>query len=98
MGTIDHQAAAVANAEAIEAWDSPLFDRFLRYRHVFVAGLSHYGDEAIRLNPPPVGARVLDVGSGFGDMTTQLAELVGDVIAPASTWIVSALAPVDTAL
>ncbi len=26
-----------ANAEAIEAWDGPLFERFVKYRHIVVA-------------------------------------------------------------
>lgn len=66
-----------ANAEAIEAWDGPLFERFVQFRHVIVDGLARYGDEALRLHPPAPAARVLDVGCGFGDMTQQLASLVG---------------------
>jgi ubiquinone/menaquinone biosynthesis C-methylase UbiE len=66
-----------ANAEAIEAWDGPLFERFVQFRHVIVDGLARYGDEALRLHPPAPAARVLDVGCGFGDMTQQLALLVG---------------------
>ncbi len=66
-----------ANAEAIEAWDGPLFERLVRYRHIVVAGLKRFGDEAMRLHPPPLGARVLDVGCGFGDTTQPLAEFVG---------------------
>jgi SAM-dependent methyltransferase len=66
-----------ANAEAIEAWDGPLFDRFVKYRHIIVAGLERFGDEAMRLCPPPPGGRVLDIGCGFGDTTQQLAALVG---------------------
>jgi SAM-dependent methyltransferase len=65
------------NAEAIEAWDGPLFERFTEYRHVVVAGLKNHGDEALRLYPPAAGARVIDLGCGFGDMTQQLASLVG---------------------
>lgn len=66
-----------ANAEAIEAWDGPLFDRFQRYRHIVVAGLAAHGDEALGLHPPAPGDRVLDLGCGFGDTTQQLAALVG---------------------
>src|SRR4051794_11261078 len=73
-------AAAVGsgdNAEAIEAWDGPLYDRFVRFREVIVGGLGAHGEEALRLFPPPPGARVLDIGCGFGDTTQRIAELVG---------------------
>ena len=66
-----------ANVEAIEAWDGPLFERFVKYRHIVVAGLKQFGDEALLAYPPRVGARVLDIGCGFGDTTQQLAQLVG---------------------
>jgi SAM-dependent methyltransferase len=66
-----------ANAEAIEAWDGPLFERFVRYRHIVVEGLKQFGDVAMELHPPPAGGRVLDIGCGFGDTTQQLAALVG---------------------
>ena len=68
---------AHANAEAIQAWDGPLFDIFVRYRHIVVAGLRRFGDEAMRAFPPPPGGRILDIGCGFGDTTRQLAGLVG---------------------
>jgi SAM-dependent methyltransferase len=68
---------AAPNAETIDAWDGPLFDRFVRFRHVVTTGLGAHGDAALRLYPPPHGARVLDIGCGFGDMTAQLAALVG---------------------
>lgn len=76
MSTVG-QSPSSANAEAIEAWDGPLFDRFVQYRHVVVAGLRRHGDEAMRLHPPRPGDRVLDIGCGFGDTTQQLGELVG---------------------
>jgi SAM-dependent methyltransferase len=66
-----------ANSEAIEAWDGPLFDRFVKYRHIIVAGLTEFGDEAMRLSPPPEGGRLLDIGCGFGDTTQQLVGLAG---------------------
>jgi ubiquinone/menaquinone biosynthesis C-methylase UbiE len=77
MSTVERDTAAPANAEAIEAWDGPLFDRFVRYRHIVVSGLRNHGDEALRLHPPDPGSRVLDIGCGFGDTTQQLAEAVG---------------------
>lgn len=66
-----------ANAEAIEAWDGPLFERFVQFRYLLVGGLAVHGDEALRLYPPASGSRVLDVGCGFGDTTQRLAALVG---------------------
>ena len=68
---------SAANVEAIEAWDGPLFDRFVTYREVMVGGLRHFGDEALRIAPPRSGDRALDIGCGFGDTTQQLGELVG---------------------
>jgi SAM-dependent methyltransferase len=73
----DPQVVPVDNREAIEAWDGPLFDRFVKYRHIIVEGLGQFGDEAMRAYPPPAGGHVLDIGCGFGDTTQQLAEAVG---------------------
>ena len=72
-------AAVVApeNEEATEAWRGVLFDRFVEYRDLVVAGLKAHGDAAMELHPPKPGDRVLDIGCGFGDTTQQLAELVG---------------------
>jgi len=66
-----------ANAEAIQAWDGPLYDRFVRFRHIVTTGLGAHGDAALRLAPPLAGQRVLDIGCGFGDTTQELARLVG---------------------
>jgi SAM-dependent methyltransferase len=66
-----------ANAEAIEAWDGPLFDRFVRFRHIVTEGLGMHGEEALRLFPPQPGQRVLDLGCGFGDTTQRIAGIVG---------------------
>jgi hypothetical protein len=33
------------NTEAIEAWDGPLFERFVRFRPLVTDGLDHRGDE-----------------------------------------------------
>lgn len=65
------------NAEAVAAWDGPLFDTFVKFRHIVTTGLGAHGDEALRLNPPQEGQRVLDIGCGFGDTTQQIAAMVG---------------------
>ena len=77
MATSETRWGTGVNAEAIQAWDGPLFDRFLKYRHILTTGLGAHGDEALRLNPPLEGQRFLDVGCGFGDTTQQIAAMVG---------------------
>ena len=66
-----------ANAEAIEAWNTVLFDKWERFREVLTGGLANHGEAALRRHPPAPGARVLDVGCGYGDTTRRIAELVG---------------------
>jgi ubiquinone/menaquinone biosynthesis C-methylase UbiE len=66
-----------ANSEAIEAWNTVLFDKFIRFRDVIVPGLKPHGDAVLEKHRPREGARVLDIGCGFGDTTRQIAEIVG---------------------
>ena len=77
MATAESRWGSGANAEAIEAWDGPLYDRFVRFRHIVTSGLGAHGEEALRLVPPQPGQRVLDIGCGFGDTTQRIAGLVG---------------------
>jgi SAM-dependent methyltransferase len=70
------ETVAPENEEASEAWSGVLFDRFVQFRGLIVAGLAEFGQEALRLHPPREGNRVLDVGCGFGDSTQELALLV----------------------
>src|SRR5918998_5838670 len=65
------------NAEAIQAWDGPLFDRWIKFRDVVTTGLGAHGDRALEIVPPQPGQRVLDIGCGLGDTTHQIAALVG---------------------
>lgn len=73
----DTQLTPGDNTEATEAWDGPLYDRFLRFRAIVTAGLGAHGEEALRRHPPRPGQRVLDIGCGFGDTTQRIAGLVG---------------------
>jgi ubiquinone/menaquinone biosynthesis C-methylase UbiE len=66
-----------ANREAIEAWNTVLFEKFRRFRPLVTKGLAGHGGEALRRHPPAPGSRVLDIGCGFGDSTLQIAEIVG---------------------
>lgn len=65
------------NRVIIEAWNTVLFDKFTRYKHLLVVGLSGHSNEALRRHPQPEGSRVLDIGCGFGDSTLKIAERVG---------------------
>lgn len=65
------------NAVIIEAWNTVLFDKFLRFKHLLIAGLAAHSDEALARHPHREGARVLDVGCGFGDSTLRIAQRVG---------------------
>ena len=65
------------NAETIEAWDGPLYERFVRFRSIVTAGLGNHGEAALELYPPQPGQRVIDVGCGFGDTTQRIAGLLG---------------------
>jgi ubiquinone/menaquinone biosynthesis C-methylase UbiE len=65
------------NDIVVEAWNTVLFDKFCRFKHLLVAGLAGHSDEALARHPHPRGARVLDVGCGFGDSTQRIAKIVG---------------------
>jgi ubiquinone/menaquinone biosynthesis C-methylase UbiE len=65
------------NAETVEAWDTVLFDKFCRFRHILTEGLSSHSKAALARFGPPAGASVLDLGCGFGDTTIELGRRVG---------------------
>jgi SAM-dependent methyltransferase len=70
-------SVAAANREATEAWSGPLFEVFVKYRHLVAGGLGAHGEAAMAVHPPRPGDRAIDLGCGFGDTTQRLAELVG---------------------
>jgi SAM-dependent methyltransferase len=77
MNTVQSKWGTGVNTEAIEAWDGPLFDRFVQFRHLLVGSLGVHGDEGLRVLAPAPGEHALDIGCGFGDTTQQLAGLAG---------------------
>jgi ubiquinone/menaquinone biosynthesis C-methylase UbiE len=65
------------NDVVIEAWNTVLFDKFSRFKHLLIDGLSAHSNEALNRHRYPEGSRVLDVGCGFGDSTRLIAKGVG---------------------
>lgn len=69
---------SIANVEVIEAWDTILHDKFVRFRDTLTTGFGIHGHAAFERLPPRVGSRVLDVGCGFGDTTLDIAKRLGE--------------------
>jgi ubiquinone/menaquinone biosynthesis C-methylase UbiE len=65
------------NEIVVEAWNTVLFDKFQRFKHLLVAGLSGHSNELLSRSLYRPGERVLDVGCGFGDSTIRIAQQVG---------------------
>jgi ubiquinone/menaquinone biosynthesis C-methylase UbiE/glutathione S-transferase len=71
------EIVAAENREATEAWNGPLYERWIAFREIVTTGLASHGEALLAAHPPPRGARALDIGCGLGDTTLRLAELVG---------------------
>ncbi len=65
------------NEIVVEAWNTVLFDKFLRFKHLLVAGLSGHSNELLSRGLYRPVERVLDGGCGFGDSTIRIARQVG---------------------
>lgn len=68
----------MSNDVVIEAWNTVLFEKFSRYKYLFIEGYASISEEALKRHKHPEGAHVLDVGCGFGDCTIEIAKLVGE--------------------
>ena len=64
------------NSVIVEAWNTVLYDKFCRFRHLLVDGLSQHSDAALQRCGYRDGERVLDIGCGFGDSTVRIAKSV----------------------
>ena len=65
------------NTIPIEAWNTILFEKYCRFRFVLTEGLAGHSTELLRRRPYAAGARVLDIGCGFGDTTQSIGRQVG---------------------
>ncbi|MGH8041899.1 MAG: class I SAM-dependent methyltransferase [Rudaea sp.] len=66
-----------SNRVIVEAWNTVLYEKFRRFKHLIVEGLSQHSDAALERCGYAAGERVLDVGCGFGDSTLRIAKSVG---------------------
>jgi len=71
------------SAANVEAWNTVLFEKWCRYKHLITVGMSRHGETALDRHPVPVGGRVLDVGCGTGALTAAICEVArpGSVVA-----------------
>jgi len=74
---VTQPAMSQRNSDAIEAWNTVLFDKFLRYRDVLVTNLGLHGSRGMDRLAPRVNDRIVDLGCGFGDTSIELARRVG---------------------
>lgn len=70
--------AMAEDTEFVEFWNAVLEPKFTRYRHILQGGLSRHSAAVIPNLPIEKGMSVLDVGCGWGDMSLQVAEMVGN--------------------
>ncbi len=68
------------NSIIIEAWDGVLFEKFSRFRYIFLEGLAVHGTVALERIQPRRGQRAIDIGCGFGDGTAEIATHTGSAV------------------
>lgn len=69
--------AASSNDEFVAFWNDVLVEKFERFRNILMGGLSYHSQVPLARLAIAPGAKVLDVGCGWGDTAIQLAHKVG---------------------
>jgi ubiquinone/menaquinone biosynthesis C-methylase UbiE len=65
------------NEPYIEFWNDVLVNKFERYQDILMGGMCYHSETPLRQLQLDRGARVLDIGCGWGDTAMALAEKVG---------------------
>jgi ubiquinone/menaquinone biosynthesis C-methylase UbiE len=65
------------DSDFVKFWNAVLEPKFTKYRHILQGGLSRHSAAVIPKLPLKEGMSVLDVGCGWGDMSIQVAKIVG---------------------
>ncbi len=68
----------MSNDMAIEAWNTVLFEKFSRFKYLFIESYAAISKEVFRRHRYPAGASVLDIGCGFGDSTIDIAKSLAE--------------------
>ena len=67
----------MSNDVIVEAWNTVLFEKFSRFKYLFIEGYASISEEIFQRNPFSKGGQVLDIGCGFGDSTIAIANMLG---------------------
>lgn len=64
----------MGNDIIIEAWNTVLFDKFTRFKYLFVEGYANISQVVLDRMQYAPNARVIDIGCGFGDCTIAIGK------------------------
>ena len=82
------QKLAMSNDIVIEAWNTVLFEKFTRFRHLFVEGYSRHSDEYLERNPYPIGGARYWTSDAVGGIPQSVLPKPWGLAARPSEWIV----------
>ena len=65
------------DTDFVKFWNNVLEPKFTKYKHIIQGGLSRHSKAILPDLPNKKGMSVLDLGCGWGDMSIEIAKLVG---------------------